>query len=178
MKLVRTTRHRAYNSAVTQPPRALYPGSFDPITLGHLDLIRRGVELFGTLCVAVARNESKKPLFSVEERLAMIGAETSGIAGVSVESFGGLVVEYCRQRSIRTILRGVRTASDFEYEFRMALTNRVLHEGVETVFVMPNERYAYLSSSLIKEVYSNGGDLTRFLTPGVHERLVRRLGRP
>ncbi|TAH34999.1 MAG: pantetheine-phosphate adenylyltransferase [Planctomycetota bacterium] len=163
---------------VSQTPRALYPGTFDPITLGHLDLIRRGVDLFGSLCVAVARNDSKTPLFSVEERLDMIRAETRELPGVSVESFGGLVVEYCRLRGIPTILRGVRTASDFEYEFRMALTNRVLNEGVETVFVMPNESYAYLSSSLIKEVYSSGGDLTRFLTPSVHERLLRRLRRP
>lgn len=157
------------------PPRVLYPGTFDPITLGHLDLIRRGVELFGPLCVGLAVNEAKTPLFRVEERLEMIRSETAAIPGVTVDSFRGLVVDFCRSRGIRIILRGVRTVSDFEYEYQMALTNRVLAESIETVFVMPSERYAYVSSRLIKEVYASGGDLTRFLSSSVHERLVRRL---
>lgn len=160
------------------PPRALYPGTFDPFTLGHLDLIRRGLEIFGSLRVGVAANRSKEPLFTAEERVEMIREETGGLEGVSVEAFRGLVVDYCRQQSIAVILRGVRTVSDFEYEYQMALTNRQLNQAVETVFVMPNEKYSYLSSRLIKEVYSSGGDLERFLSAGVRRRLVERLSGP
>ncbi|RMH02669.1 MAG: pantetheine-phosphate adenylyltransferase [Planctomycetota bacterium] len=156
-------------------PRALYPGTFDPVTLGHLDLIRRGVELFGTLRVAVARNESKQPLFSPDERVDMLRREVAGIPGVSVASFRGLVVDYCRREGIGVILRGIRTVSDFEYEYQMALTNRALERSVETVFVMPSEEYSFVSSRLIKEVYAAGGDLDRFLSPAVRDRLVQRL---
>ncbi|MBL7009308.1 MAG: pantetheine-phosphate adenylyltransferase [Planctomycetes bacterium] len=156
-------------------PRALYPGTFDPITLGHLDLIRRGVELFGSMCVAVARNQSKSPLFSQEERVEMIRAEVAAIPGVTVEAFRGLVVDFCRDRGIPVILRGVRTISDFEYEYQMALTNRALTPLVETVFVMPSEQFSFVSSRLIKEVYAGGGDLDRFLSAAVRRRLVARL---
>lgn len=157
-------------------PRALYPGTFDPITLGHLDLIRRGVEVFGSLCVAVARNQSKSPLFSQDERVEMIRAEVADMPEVTVESFRGLVVDFCRARDIPVILRGVRTISDFEYEYQMALTNRAIEPAVETVFVMPNEEYSFVSSRLIKEVYAAGGDLDRFLSPAVRAQLVERLG--
>jgi len=160
-----------------EPPRVLYPGTFDPVTLGHVDLIRRGTALFGPLCVGVAVNPGKEPLFSVEERIEMIRREVADLPAVSVESFHGLVVDYCRRRGIPVILRGVRTVSDFEYEYQMALTNRALEPGVETVFVMPNERFSYLSSRLIKEVYAAGGDLERFLSPAVHARLLERLRR-
>ena len=158
-------------------PTALYPGTFDPVTLGHLDLIRRGVRLFGSLVVAVARNDSKTPLFTVDERVAMLQEEVADLDGVTVETFRGLVVDYCRERSIPVILRGLRTISDFEYEYQMALTNRALNEDVETVFVMPSERFSYVSSRLIKEVYASGGDLERFLSPRVHQRLIQRLER-
>ncbi|KAA3608168.1 MAG: pantetheine-phosphate adenylyltransferase [Planctomycetota bacterium] len=155
--------------------KALYPGTFDPVTLGHLDLIRRGLHLFGSLCVAVAENASKTPLFSVEERVDMLRRETADLGEVEVTSFGGLVVDFCRRQQIPVILRGVRTVADFEYEYQMALTNRALEDQVETVFVMPNEKYSYLSSRLIKEVYRGGGDLHRFLTPAVHQQLIQRL---
>lgn len=158
-------------------PRVLYPGTFDPVTLGHLDLIRRGAELFGSVLVAVAENAAKQPLFSAEERVAMIRAETGGLP-VSVEHFRGLVVEHARARGIGVLLRGVRTVGDFEYEYQMAMTNRELAQEVDTVFIMPSEQYAYLSSRLIKEVYAGGGELRRFLPARVHEALVRRLRPP
>jgi len=156
-------------------PRALYPGTFDPVTLGHLDLIRRGVETFGSLVVSVADNNTKTPLFNAEERIAMIQEQVEGLP-VEVEYFRGLVVEHARRRGIRVLLRGVRTVSDFEYEYQMAMTNRQLEADVETVFMMPNERYSYLSSRLIKEVYAAGGQLRRFLPDPVHDRMVERLG--
>ena len=154
---------------------ALYPGTFDPVTLGHLDLIRRGVETFGSLVVSVANNNTQKPLFSAEERIEMIRAQVQGLP-VEVEYFQGLVVEHARRRGIRVLLRGVRTVSDFEYEYQMAMTNRQLESDVETVFMMPSERYSYLSSRLIKEVYASGGQLRRFLPDAVHDALVARLG--
>ncbi|MAW61113.1 MAG: pantetheine-phosphate adenylyltransferase [Planctomycetes bacterium] len=155
-------------------PRALYPGTFDPPTLGHLDLIRRGVDLFGPLLVAVANNNTKKPLFTAEERIAMIQAEVGDLP-VTVEYFRGLVVEHARERGISVILRGVRTVSDFEYEYQMAMTNRTLEPKIETAFVMPSEKYSYLSSRLIKEVYASGGELRRFLPEAVHDQLIERL---
>jgi len=159
-------------------PRALYPGTFDPFTLGHLDLIRRGLDLFGSLRVGVAVNRSKQPLFSIDERLEMIAEETAGLQGVSIAPMRGLVTDYCRDEGIGVLLRGLRTVSDFEYEYTMALTNRVLEPAVETAFVMPSEQFAFLSSRLIKEVYAAGGELERFLSPRVRTRLVARLSRP
>lgn len=161
---------------MADPPRALYPGTFDPPTLGHLDLIRRGVELFGPLLVAVANNNTKKPLFTAEERIEMIRAEVGDLP-VTVEYFRGLVVEHARERGIGVILRGVRTVSDFEYEYQMAMTNRQLEPAIETAFVMPSEEFSYLSSRLIKEVYASGGELRRFLPDAVHDQLIERLGR-
>ena len=154
--------------------RALYPGTFDPVTFGHLDLIRRGCELFGSLTVAIAENASKETVFTVEEREGMLREETKGLP-VEVDAFGGLVVDYCRRKGIGVILRGLRTISDFEYEFQMALTNRSLAPGIETVFMMANEKYAYHSSRLIKEVLGAGGDVGAFLTPSVARRLRERL---
>ncbi|MCH2101103.1 MAG: pantetheine-phosphate adenylyltransferase [Planctomycetes bacterium] len=157
-------------------PRALYPGTFDPPTLGHLDLIRRGVELFGPLLVAVANNNTKQPLFTAEERIAMIQDEVGDLP-VTVEYFRGLVVDHACERGIEVILRGVRTVSDFEYEYQMAMTNRQLEPTIETAFVMPSEQYSYLSSRLIKEVYASGGELRRFLPGAVHDQLIQRLRR-
>ncbi|MDP6849397.1 MAG: pantetheine-phosphate adenylyltransferase [Planctomycetota bacterium] len=154
---------------------ALYPGTFDPVTRGHLDLIQRGLGIFGSLRVGVARNESKSPLFTADERVEMLCSETADMSGVSVDSFEGLVVDYCKANNISIILRGVRTISDFEYEYQMALTNRALDDGIETVFVMPNEEFSFVSSRLIKEVYAGGGDLERFLTPAVRAQMVKRL---
>jgi pantetheine-phosphate adenylyltransferase len=159
---------------MAESPLALYPGTFDPPTLGHIDLIKRGVDLFGPLVVAVANNNTKSPLFSADERIDMLRNEVSNLP-VQVEHFQGLVVEHARQRGIRVILRGVRTVSDFEYEYQMAMTNRALEPNVETAFVMPNEKYSYLSSRLIKEVYAAGGELRRFLPDPVHCALIQRL---
>ncbi len=155
-------------------PRALYPGTFDPVTLGHLDLVRRGVEVFGPLHVAVAENAAKAPLFSVEERVAMLEAEVADLP-VTVGVCRGLVVEYARSLGIPTLLRGVRTVTDFEYEYQMALTNRQLEPEVDTVFIMPKARFSFLSSRLIKEVYAAGGELARFLPEAVHRALIERL---
>lgn len=154
---------------------ALYAGTFDPVTLGHLDLIHRGVDLFDSLVVAVAGNRNKQPAFSVEERIAMLQAEVKGLP-VEVVGLQGLVVEFAQQQGIQVLLRGVRTVTDFEYEYPMAMTNRQLACNVESVFVMPNERFAYLSSSLIKEVYAAGGELPKLLPQAVHEALLQRLG--
>ncbi|MCX8229458.1 MAG: pantetheine-phosphate adenylyltransferase [Planctomycetota bacterium] len=157
-------------------PRALYPGTFDPPTLGHLDLIRRGVALFGPLVVAVANNNTKTPLFTAEERVEMLTELVKDLP-VTVEYFQGLVIEHAKECGASVLLRGVRTVSDFEYEYQMAMTNRVLESTIETVFVMPSEEYSYLSSRLIKEVYSAGGELQRFLPPSIHDQLKVRLGR-
>ncbi len=161
---------------MAEPARALYPGTFDPPTLGHVDLIRRGVELFGGLVVAVANNNTKQPLFSAEERMDMLRGEVADLP-VEIEYFRGLVVEHARDRGLSIILRGVRTVSDFEYEYQMAMTNRVLEATIETAFVMPSEAFSYLSSRLIKEVYAAGGELRRFLPQAVHDALVARLAR-
>lgn len=158
---------------------ALYPGSFDPVTRGHLDLVERALPLFDHLTVAVAINSQKNPTFTAEERVEMLAevlAETlPGDDRVSVVTFSGLVVDYCREHQIGAILRGVRTISDFEAEYQMALTNRHLEPSVESVFVMPSAQYSYVSSSLIREVVRNGGDVSSFLPPTVEQRLRDRL---
>jgi pantetheine-phosphate adenylyltransferase len=158
--------------------RALYPGSFDPPTYGHLDLIRRGQSLFGKLTVAVAVNPAKAPLFTPEERIECLREQLRGLDGIEITHFRGLVVEYCQQNGFAVILRGLRTVSDFEFEYQMALTNRALAPNVETVFVMPNEKYSYISSRLIKEVLEGGGDVSKFLPPEVEARLRSKLHRP
>jgi len=158
--------------------RALYPGSFDPVTFGHLDLIRRGVALFGDLTVGVAVNPSKHPLFAPEERVSMLQQQLGATPQASVTQFTGLVVEYCQRNGFGVILRGLRTVSDFEFEYQMALTNRALAPSIETVFVMPNERYSYISSRLIKEVLDGGGDVSQFIPSEVETLLRKRLGKP
>lgn len=157
--------------------RALYAGTFDPVTLGHLDLIDRGARLFPSLVVGVADNVRKTPLFTAAERVAMLREEIrrSGLAKVEVVSFRGLVVDWARDHGVDVLLRGVRTTSDFEYEYQMALTNRALAGDVESVFVMPSEKYAYLSSTLIREVVRGGGDVSRWVPPAVAKALGRRL---
>lgn len=148
------------------------------MTHGHLDLIRRGIALFGELTVAVAVNATKTPAFTVEERIEILREQLTGVAGVSITSFRGLVVEFCQSHGFRVILRGLRTVSDFEFEYQMALTNRSLAPAVETVFVMPNEKYSYTSSRLIKEVLEGGGDVSRFVPPEVEARLRAKLRNP
>jgi len=157
--------------------RALYPGSFDPVTRGHLDLIDRARRLFDSVTVAVARNTAKRPLFTVEERIALLRQELPD--DVRVVGFQELVVEYCEREGYGVILRGVRTVADFEFEYQMALTNRHLKPGIETVFVMPSNAYSYTSSSLIKDVVRHGGDVSSFVTPAVEAALrQRRVGTP
>lgn len=158
--------------------KAIYPGSFDPVTRGHLDLIERALPLFDELTVAVAQNRSKAPMFSAEERVEMLREVLPRDRRVQVTAFSGLVVDFCRQRGIGAILRGVRTVSDFEYEYQMALTNRHLQPGIETVFVMPSVEYSFVSSSLIKDIVRNGGDTSHFLPAPIEQRLRDRLARP
>ncbi len=154
---------------------AIYPGSFDPVTRGHLDLVERALPLFDHLTVAVAVNRQKAPTFTPEERAEMLREGLPTDARLSVTTFHGLVVDFCRERGISAILRGVRTVTDFEYEYQLALTNRHLCPGIETVFVMPSAEYSFVSSSLIKDIVRNGGDVGHFLTPRVEQSLRDRL---
>ena len=154
---------------------ALYPGSFDPVTCGHLDLVERALPLFDRLTVAVAVNSQKHATFSADERVAMLREVLPKDPRVSVTAFRGLVVDFCRAQAIGAILRGVRTVSDFEYEYQMALTNRHLAPTIETVFVMPSVQYSYVSSSLIREIVRNGGDVSSFLPSSVERQLRERL---
>ncbi len=155
----------------------VYPGTFDPITHGHTDIIERSLRLFDGLIVAVALNPRKHPLFDLAERVEMVKTVTKDYPSVHVEAFEGLLVNYVRQRGAKAVIRGLRAMSDFEYEFQMALINRKLDDGVETVFFMPKEEYSYLTSSIIKEVASLGGTLKDFVHPEVARRLLQRLGR-
>lgn len=154
--------------------RAVYPGTFDPITLGHLDIIKRGLSLFDEITVGVADSSDKKPLFTAEERIEMIKEATLGLKGVIVEPFEGLMVDFAKNKNIRIILRGLRMISDFEYEFQMALTNRILSADIETIFMMPNEKYSYISSRLIKEAVSLGADISHFVPDCILLRLKEK----
>ncbi|HEX2637299.1 MAG TPA: pantetheine-phosphate adenylyltransferase [Gemmatimonadales bacterium] len=156
---------------------AIYPGSFDPPTRGHEDLIRRSLALADRVIVAVAVNPLKQPLFTVAERLAMLQAAIGGESRVSYQSFDGLLVEFARRVGATIVVRGLRAVSDFEYEFQMALMNRQLHPSLETVFLVPALELTYLSSSLVREVARFGGDVSALVQPGVAEALARRYGR-
>ncbi len=157
---------------------AVYPGTFDPITNGHLDIIERGSRLFDRINVAILENLDKSPLFSLEERVALIQEAVSPWPHVSVSTFSGLLVDYGRRIGAHAIVRGLRAVSDFEYEFQMALMNRRLDPAVETVFMMPAEAYSYLSSRLVKEVASLGGDVSGLVPPPVARAIQQRLGDP
>jgi len=143
--------------------RAVYPGSFDPVTNGHLDVIERAVRLFDEVLVAVARNEAKVGLFPFEERVQLLEAVTSQFPNVKVTRFSGLLVEFARENQIHSIIRGLRAVSDFEFEFQMALMNRKLDPGIETIFLMPKEEYTYLSSRMVKEIARLGGNVDAFV---------------
>ena len=155
--------------------RAIYPGSFDPVTLGHLDIIKRGLRLFDEITVAVADVNSKDNLFTLSERVKMVEEATSDLDGVKVEPFKGLMVDFARTKEVGIILRGLRMISDFEYEFQMALTNRRFAADIETIFMMPNEKYSYISSRLIKEAAFLGADTSCFLPQPAIEGLNLKL---
>jgi len=154
---------------------ALYPGSFDPVTFGHLEIVRRGLAVFGELTVAVASNLGKTAVFDLEERLALLRESLPDAAGLHVVAFDGLVVDYCREHGHGVIVRGLRNASDLDYEYQMANTNAQLADEIETVFLMAGSEHAHLSSSLIKEIARFGGDLAAFVPPTVATKLVARL---
>ena len=154
--------------------RAIFPGSFDPITNGHLDVIRRAVKLFDELIVAVGKSPIKNPLFTPQERVEMIADLVRDIPGVSVESFDGLTVEYAARKKADVILRGLRSLTDVQYEFQLAMTNRAV-AGIDTVFVMTSEQYGFTTSTLIREVASLGGDVSNLIPTAVYEKLRRRL---
>ncbi len=157
---------------------ALYPGSFDPLTNGHLDVIERAVRLFDRVIVAVAHNDAKVPLFSVDERMALVrDALPPGSGRIEVASFGGLLVEFAREQGASAVIRGLRAISDFEFEFQMALMNRKLEPAVETLFLMPREEYIYVSSRIVKEIARLGGDVSAFLPPAVAVALHKKLER-
>jgi pantetheine-phosphate adenylyltransferase len=155
--------------------QAIYPGTFDPVTYGHIDIIKRGVEIFSHVIVAVAENPYKKPLFTVQERTDMLSQSVKGIPGVSIESFAGLVVDFAGSKKAKVLIRGLRMISDFEYEFQMALTNRKFSPEIETIFLMPQEKYSYVSSRLLKEAGSLGADLSCFVPSFVEKALKGKL---
>lgn len=155
--------------------RALYPGTFDPPTNGHLDLIQRGSKLFEHVVVAILNNPVKNPLFTVEERVQMLKESTRSLGNVSVEMFDGLMVEFARAQKATAVLRGIRAISDYEYEFQMALMNRRLAPDIETVFLQPAGRYSFVSSRMVKEVFSFGGDISGLVPPNVLKRLKGRI---
>ncbi|MBI2812653.1 MAG: pantetheine-phosphate adenylyltransferase [Opitutae bacterium] len=151
----------------------IYPGTFDPFTNGHLDVLQRAARLFGHVRVAVAVDSTKKALFTPEQRVALIQANLRGLPNVDVVSFDGLLVEFARRQKAHAIIRGLRALSDFEFEFNMALMNRHLEPRVETIFVMPNESYSYTSSSLVKQIAKLGGDVSKFVPRNVAQALKR-----
>jgi pantetheine-phosphate adenylyltransferase len=155
----------------------IYPGSFDPLTNGHLDVIQRATKLFDRVIVAVAKSESKHPLFSQKERLQMVEIAVREWTYVEVEAFDGLLIEYVEQRAAQAVIRGLRAVSDFEFEFQLALMNRKLNERVETIFMMPKDTYTFLSSRIVKEIASLGGDVSAFVPKHVQAALVTKLGR-
>ncbi|WP_320774248.1 pantetheine-phosphate adenylyltransferase [Streptomyces sp. CRN 30] len=156
--------------------RAVCPGSFDPITNGHLDIIARASRMYDEIYVAVMINQSKKGLFTIEERIDLIGRVTAEYGNVRVESFHGLLVDFCKEREIPAIVKGLRAVSDFDYELQMAQMNNGL-SGVETLFMPTNPTYSFLSSSLVKEVATWGGDVSHLVPPLVNDALAERLGR-
>src|ERR1044071_1531200 len=155
---------------------AIYPGSFDPLTNGHLDVIERAAKLFDRVIVAIAINESKNPLFTLVERRDLVCRSIEQMKGVEADTFTGLLVDYVEQRSGQAIIRGLRAVSDFEFEFQLALMNRKLNERVETIFMMPKDTYTFLSSRIVKEIARLGGDVSAFVPPHVVTALRKKLG--
>ncbi len=157
--------------------RAIYPGSFDPVTNGHLDVIERARKLFDEVIVGVAHNDQKQPLFDLNERIDLLRRTVGELPGVQIAPLGGLLVEFAMKENAIAVVRGLRAVSDFEFEFQMALMNRKLEARVETIFLMPKEEYTYLSSRIVKEIARLGGDVSKFLPPLVAQALAERLKR-
>lgn len=155
---------------------AVYPGTFDPVTNGHLDLVSRSLRIFDELIVAIAANPKKQPLFSLEERISLFRKTTSRLRRVTVEGFDGLLVDYVREKKAAGIIRGLRAVSDFEYEMQMALMNRRLDNSIETVFLMPNQDYSFITSTIVREAASYGGDVSSLVPRVVHENLRKKFG--
>jgi pantetheine-phosphate adenylyltransferase len=153
----------------------IYPGSFDPLTNGHLDVIERAAKLFDRVVVAVAASESKHPLFTLDERLALAKRAIKDIANVEADAFDGLLINYVEQRGAQAIVRGLRAVSDFEFEFQLALMNRNLNERIETIFMMPKDTYTFLSSRIVKEIARLGGDISAFVPAHVRKALTAKL---
>ncbi len=156
---------------------AVCPGSFDPVTYGHLDIIKRGANVFDQVYVCVLNNSSKKPLFTVEERCELLQQVTSNLPNVTIESFQGLLMDYARSKKANAILRGLRAVSDFEYEMQITSMNRVLEENIETFFMMTNNQYSFLSSSIVKEVAKYGGNISDLVPKVVEEALNKKFKR-
>jgi pantetheine-phosphate adenylyltransferase len=156
--------------------RAIYPGSFDPITNGHLDVIERASKLFDEVVVAVAHNDEKQPLFSLEERLDLLNKTVGKMRNLRIDQFDGLLVEFAAAQKANAVIRGLRAVSDFEFEFQMALMNRKLESSVETIFLMPKEEYTYLSSRLVKEIARLGGDVSKFVPDVIARALGNKFG--
>ena len=155
--------------------RAIYPGSFDPVTFGHLDIITRSSKIVDELIIGVLMNKAKTPLFSVEERVKMLKEVTKDLGNVKVVPFDGLLVEFARQQKARLVIRGLRAITDFEYELQMAQTNRVIAPDIDTIFLTTNLKYSYLSSSIVKEIAGYQGDISEFLHPAVAEKVREKL---
>lgn len=156
----------------------IYPGSFDPVTNGHLDVVQRAARLFDRVIVAVAENDSKQPLFTLEERRKLVAQATRHLACVQTDIFQGLLVDYAVRQKANAIIRGLRAVSDFEFEFQLALINRRMNETIETIFVMPKDTYTFLSSRIVKEICRLGGDVSAFVPAHVHHALQRKFGFP
>jgi pantetheine-phosphate adenylyltransferase len=152
----------------------MYPGTFDPITLGHEDLVRRASRIFDRVVVAIAANPSKEPMFSLEERVELARTSMAYLDNIEVSGYEGLTVDFARDNGLGVIMRGLRAVSDFEYEFQLANMNRHLADDVETAFLTPNENYNFISSSLVREICSMGGDISKFVSPIVNEALIKR----
>jgi len=153
---------------------AIYPGTFDPITTGHLDVLKRGINLFDKIIISVAISSNKKNLFSVKKRIEFIKKSISKIPSVEVDSFEGLMVDHAEKHSAVAAIRGLRVLSDFEFEFKMTLMNRSLNDKINTVFLMPNSKYIHISSSMVKEVASLGGDVSKYVPPHVNNELMKK----
>jgi pantetheine-phosphate adenylyltransferase len=157
---------------------AIYPGSFDPFTNGHLDVVERAARLFDRVIIAVAKSEGKHPLFTLEERKALIEQSIAGMSNVQADAFDGLLVNYVQKHAAQAVLRGLRAVSDFEFEFQMALMNRKLNDSFETIFMMPKDTYTFLSSRIVKEIARLGGDVSPFVPAHVQTALTRKLPAP